>query len=84
MKAIKIITFILAIIAGFFIGATCKAQSFTTHKTAPYALHQGTMNKKTFGQKLRNKIKYNRKRAHNEWFSIKERRRDMKRRGFKV
>lgn len=84
MKTLKTITYILAIIAGFFIGATCQAQSFTAHKTAPYALHQGTMNKKTLGQKLRNKIKYNRKRHHNEYFSAKERRRDMKRRGFKI
>jgi hypothetical protein len=76
----KTILFILMLC----LGHTVSGQSFFAKKYTLGDTYSGEQRQKTLGQRIRNKIKYARKRQDNQWFSERERKRDMKRRGFRA
>lgn len=88
MKNKAPLTLILILIALLFLSLDGNSQSFYSnrgysskgagHDNQCHAVHQ----KKTVGQKLRNKVKYAKKRHNNDWFAYKERQRKLKLSGY--
>lgn len=72
MKKRATLTIFLMMICVIGLVSTCKGQSFYAHKYHKSFSGIGqTIKTKTLGQKIRTKVKYNKKRHHSERFAFR-------------